>query len=297
VTKAKIQCEEYKMKLKLNIIGCGRLGKTLAALFIDTELVSIQDIVNLSSVSAAKAVAFLGQGRVCLTLKQLKPADIYLIATPDDSIEYIAQQIAWQRVLRPGDVVFHCSGLLSSECLGSVTSLGCYIASLHPVFSFSEPAADIKNFSGTYCAFEGNKEAFERLLPIFNAMKAQIFTIKKKYKPLYHAASVFAANYVITLSAMAKDCYSKAGLNDILAENLTIGLMSQALNKAQRLKPKEALTGPLQRADVDTLKKHLSALKSFPELEYIYKSLGKATLALTRHNESLKRSLTQIFNL
>lgn len=284
------------MKLKLSIIGCGRIGKTLGALFAGTKLVCIQDIVNLSKVNSAKAVAFLGQGKVCSTLKQLKQADIYLIAVPDDRIEFIAQQITLQASLKPGSVVFHCSGLLSSECLSSFASLGCHVASLHPIFSFSEPMIDIRNFSGTYCAFEGNIEAFERLLPLLNAIEVQIFSIEKKNKPLYHVASVLAANYLITLLAMAKDCYFKAGLSDVLAENLTLGLMSQALNKAQRLKPKEALTGPLQRADVDTLKKHLSALKSFPELEYIYKSLGKATIALTRHEESLKRSLTQIFN-
>lgn len=284
------------MKLKLSIIGCGRLGKTLGALLVGTKLVCIQDIVNLSRISSAKAVAFLGQGRVCSTFKQLKHADIYLIATPDDRIEFIAQQITSQSILKPGDVVFHCSGLLSSECLSSVASLGCYVASLHPVLSFSELMLDIKNFSGTYCAFEGNVEALERLFPLLNAIEAKIFSIEKKDKPLYHTASIMASNYLITLSAMAKDCYSKAGLNDALAENLTLGLMSQALGKVKRLEPKEALTGPLQRADIETLNKHLSALKSFPELEYIYKSLGKATLALTRHEESLKRSLTQIFN-
>lgn len=283
------------MKLKLSIVGCGRLGKTLAALFIATERVSIQDIVNLSRVSSAKAVAFLGQGNVCSTLTQLKHADIYLIAAPDDSIESIAENLALQGVLKPGVVVFHCSGLLSSECLRSVANLGCYVASVHPVFSFSEPLMDIKNFSGIYCGFEGNKEALERLLPLFTALEAQLFPIEKKSKSLYHAASVFAANYVITLSVMAKDCYVKAGLNDTLAENLTLGLMSQALNKAQRLKPEEALTGPLQRADMDTLKKHLSALTSFPELAHLYKSLGNATLGLTGHKKNLKRLLTQIF--
>src|SRR5205085_2084532 len=164
-------------KLKLSIIGCGRLGKTLAALFVKTELVCIQDIVNLSISSSEKAVAFIGQGRVCQTLKQFEAADIYLIATPDDSIELIAQQLA---------------------------------------------------------------------------MEGQIFLIEKKDKPLYHAASVFASNYLVTLSAMAKNCYSKAGLNDKLAEDFTLALMSQALEKVRRLQPKDALTGPLQRADIDT---------------------------------------------
>lgn len=283
------------MKLKLNIIGCGRLGKTLAALFLKTELVGIQDVVNLSLASTEKAVAFLGQGSARKTLKQLRSADIYLIAAPDDPIESIAQQISLLGILKPGNVVFHCSGLLSSESLYSVVRLGCYTASLHPIFSFSEPMMDVKAFRGARCAFEGNKEALDRLLPIFNAIEGQIFLIEKKSKPLYHAASVLASNYLVTLSAMARDCYSKAGLSETLAKNLTLALMSQALGKAQSLHPEDALTGPLQRADTDTLKKHLSALKSFPELEYIYKSLGKATLALTRHNENLKKSLTQLF--
>ncbi|MFZ0219044.1 MAG: Rossmann-like and DUF2520 domain-containing protein [Candidatus Aquirickettsiella sp.] len=283
------------MKLKLSVVGCGRLGKTLAALFIGTELICIQDIVNLSLASSEKAVAFLGQGSVCQNLKQLKPADIYLIATPDDRIEFISQQITKQSILKHGDVVFHCSGLLSSESLYSVARLGCYVASLHPIFSFSDPVMDVKNFRGTYCAFEGNKKALDRLLPLFNAIEGQLFLIGKKDKPLYHAASVLASNYLVTLSSMAKDCYCKAGLKNKLAENLTRALMSQALTKTRRLKPKQALTGPLQRGDINTLTQHLAALKPFPELEHIYKSLGKATLALTKHNQSLKKSLIQLF--
>ena len=283
------------MKLKLNIIGCGRLGKTLAALFVGTELICIQDILNLSIASTEKAVAFLGQGRVCQSVQQLKPADIYLIATPDDSIELIAQQIALQGVLKPGDVIFHCSGLLSSESLCSAVRLGCYIASLHPNFSFSEPLVDVNNFSGTYCAFEGDKQALDRLLPLFNSIKGKIFTIERKNKSTYHAASVISSNFLITLLATARNCYFQAGLSNELAKNITLDLMSQALDKARRLEPKEALTGPLQRGDTVTLKEHLSALKSFPDLEQLYKSLGKATLALTRHDENLKKSLMQLF--
>jgi predicted short-subunit dehydrogenase-like oxidoreductase (DUF2520 family) len=283
------------MKLKLSIIGCGRLGKVLAALLVKTELVCIQDIVNLSISSSERAAAFIGQGRACQTLKQLESADIYLIATPDDRIEFIAQQLAIQRILKPGDVVFHCSGLLSSESLKSVARLGCHVSSLHPLFSFSEPLMDIKNFRGAYCAFEGSKKALDRLLPLVKAMEVQLFLIEKKAKWLYHTASVFASNYLVTLSAIAKDCYSKAGLNEELSKNLTLALMSQALIKVDRLNPKEALTGPLERADIETLKKHLTALKAFSELGDIYKSLGKATLALTGHEKALKETLTQLF--
>jgi len=153
---------------------------------------------------------------------------------------------------------------------------------------------DVKNFRGTYCAFEGDKKALDILSPLLKAIDAQLFLIEKKDKPLYHAASVLASNYLITLSAMASECYSKASLSEELSEDITLALMTQALTKVRALGPRKALTGPMERADRDTLKKHLIALEAFPELTDIYKSLGKATLTLTGHNNALKKTLTQL---
>jgi predicted short-subunit dehydrogenase-like oxidoreductase (DUF2520 family) len=284
------------MKLKLSVIGCGRLGKTLAFLLAKTELVCVQDVVNLNRVSAEKAVAFIGQGRVCASIKQLHPADVYLIATPDDSIELVSQQLAKQILISKADVVFHCSGLLSSECLNSLAQLGCYTASIHPIFSFSKPIVDIEVFKGTYCAFEGNKLALEKLLPLFRAIDSQLFLIEKNHKTLYHTASVLASNYLVTLASMAEVCYKKAGLSSKLAKTLTQALMAQTLSKIQCLdKPSAALTGPLQRGDSNTLKKHLQALKPFSDLACVYKSLARATLPLTQHDACLKEALALLF--
>lgn len=283
------------MKLKLNIIGCGRLGKVLGALLIKTQRVCIQDIFNLTRSSSKKAVDFIGQGRVCETLGQLR-ADIYLIATPDDFIEPIAHQLTLQRQLKQGDVIFHCSGLLTSDVLNSVTCLGGYIASLHPLYSFSHPRIDIKNFKGTYCAFEGNKEALDRLFPLIKAIEGRLLKIEKKAKPFYHIASVFGANYLLTLAAMAKDCYLKSGFDEEWSIKLTQQLMSQTLAKIHPLKSNNALTGPLERADINTLKKHLAVLNEFPELKNSYKALGKATLRLIDHKETLKTTLTALFD-
>ncbi len=284
------------MKLKLSIIGCGRLGKTLAFLLAKTKLVAIQEVVNLSSASATKAVAFIGQGSACASNKQLKSADVYLIATPDDSIEAVAQQLAKQNSFSEASVVFHCSGLLSSQCLSSLAQLGCYTASIHPLFSFSKPIVDVEIFKGTYCAFEGNKFALEKLLPLFRAIDSQPFLIEKNHKALYHAASVFASNYLVTLASMAEACYKKAGLSAKLAKTLTRALMAQTLGKIQCVdKPRAALTGPLQRGDKNTLKKHLQALTSSPDLACVYKSLASATLPLTQHNKRLKKALAPLF--
>lgn len=286
------------MRLKLSVIGCGRLGKTLAFLFAKTQLVCVQEVVNLNRASAEEAVAFIGQGSARDSIKQLNPADVYLIATPDDSIELVSQQLAKQSLLSKATVVFHCSGLLSSECLDSLAQLGCYTASIHPLFSFSNVIVDLDAFKGTYCAFEGHKLALEKLLPLFRAIDSHLFLIEKNNKALYHVASVFASNYLVTLASMAEVCYKKAGLSRQLAKILTQTLMAQTLNKIQCLDDAStALTGPLQRRDRSTLKKHLQVLKPFSDLAGAYKSLAKATLPLTQHDECLKERLARLFTL
>lgn len=284
------------MKLKLNIIGCGRLGKTLAFLLRKTKSVLIQDIYNSSISSSENAVAFIGEGAVCHTLKQFRSADLYLIATPDDVIETVCKQLVAQAAPKPGSLVFHASGLQSSDSLGSARTLGCYTASVHPIFSFSNPLKDVENFVGTYCSLEGDAQALEIISPLIAGIEAQVFLLSKESKLLYHTACVLSSNYVVTLSAMAEDCYQKAGLPYDLAKSLSNSLMMQSLNKLKNTSALKALTGPIQRGDQETLKEHLHALKPFSELQQVYKSLGKSTVPLTALVPELKESLVQLLS-
>ena len=282
------------MELKLNVIGCGRLGKTLAFLLRKSNRVCIQDIYNSSISSSENAVAFIGEGTACHALKQFRSADLYLIATPDDAIETACKQLVEQAAPKPGSLVFHCSGLLSSDSLESVRAVGCYTASAHPIFSFSNPLKDVENFAGTYCSLEGDEQALEIISPVIAGIGAQIFLLSKESKALYHAACVFSCNYLITLSAMAEDCYQKARLPHDLAKTLVNSLMMQTLNKLRDTSALKALTGPIQRGDKETLKKHLHVLKPFSELEQVYKSLGKSTVPLTALVPELKKALEQL---
>ncbi|MDQ8039093.1 MAG: DUF2520 domain-containing protein [Rickettsiella sp.] len=282
--------------MKLTIIGCGRLGKTLAYLWQKNKLVSIQDIYNTNTISASIAAKFLGNGTACQSMSQFKAADMYLIATPDDQIEMACQALAEEAPPRAGSLVFHCSGLHTSACLDSVKSLGCYTASVHPLFGFSDPAIDIYHFAGSYCSFEGSSEVLEQISLLIEKIGGQLFMIEKQYKALYHAASVFASNYLVTLSAIAADCFKKSGLSGSLSKSLVHTLMEQSLRRIKSFDDiRNALTGPIQRSDKATLKKHLKLLETFDDLESVYKSLGKTTIKLTTHHAELKKELEALF--
>jgi predicted short-subunit dehydrogenase-like oxidoreductase (DUF2520 family) len=284
------------MHSSLTIIGCGRLGKTLAFLWKKAGLVSIQDIYNSNIINAENAAAFIGEGTACASMTQFKSADMYLIATPDDRIEVLCQQLVEQASPKTGSLVFHCSGLHASECLNAVKPLGCYTASVHPVFSFSNPVCDVKDFADTYCSFEGDIEVLEQISSLITGIGGQLFLLEKGSKALYHAASVFASNYLVTLFTIAEDCYKKAGLPDNLAKILVHRLMEQSLNRIKSLElSQKALTGPIQRGDSHTLKKHLEELEPFADLQHLYKILGKATVLLAEDRNEKRQYLSNIF--
>jgi len=285
------------MKPKFTVIGCGRLGKTLAFLWKMADLISVQNIYNTSVESAKSAVAFIGEGEVCQTIAELQPSNIYLIAAPDDKIEALCQQLAKQAKFNAGNLVFHCSGLHTSDCLDAAKSLGCYTASLHPIFSFSDPINDVHHFAGTYCSFEGSLQAFDQISTLVQGIGGQLFQIAKAQKGLYHVASVFASTYLVTLSIIAEACYRKAGLSDELSKPLTHRLMQQSLHSIKRSPSmKDALTGPIQRGDSNAIQQHINTLQPFTDLQGIYKSLGKVALETVDHTSEMQELLKTLFS-
>ncbi len=285
------------MAKTINIIGAGRLGKTIAKLITEAKTGEIQCLLNSSFASGQKAREFIGCGEVCAEISELKPANIYLITTPDDSIEKICNLLVNQHTFKNHTIVVHCSGALSSEVLQKAKNIGCFTASIHPIKSFADSAKSIKSFSGTFCVYEGDKGAFTTIAAIFESIGGKLFTIDKNDKPLYHVAGVFCCNYLITLSHIANECYKKAGIPEKIAKQITRNLMQNALENLQIMPPNQALTGPIARADLNILKKHQQALENLSALKHLYAELGKQIILLTKHDDKLKQQLNRLLEM
>ncbi|CAM4375955.1 MAG: hypothetical protein LEGION0403_FIIPPAGN_02054 [Legionella sp.] len=280
--------------MRFNIIGAGNLGKTIGYLFGNslTNQLQINSICNTSLASSDKAVKFIGAGYPT-TLDKLTTCEITLISVQDDLIEAIAEKISAQDNIIPGSIFFHCSGSLTSDALKSLRSKGAYVASIHPMKSFASPELSITNFKGTFCAMEGDQEALSILEPLFTGIGAFTYHIEKSKKSLYHAAGVFASNYLVTLSQKALECLTESGVENNMAMQIITNIMKGTIsNLATTLSPEQSLTGPIKRGDVSTIKKHISAF-SDTDTKEIYTHLGKETLKLAGHDENVKDSLTK----
>ena len=262
----------------LNLIGPGRLGRTLARLWLDRGLVRIAAIVARQPAHVADAIRFIGAGEAG-TLPDLPPAAITLIATPDDAIAAVASQLAAQA--QPGQVYFHCSGALASTALTPLRDTGTHVASVHPLKSFATPEHAITDFAGTYCSTEGDPAALAVLAPLFAALGAKLFPLDASAKTLYHAAAVLACNDLVALMEGALRTMEAAGVARATAWAALRPLIGGTLDNLDRMDTRAALTGPVARGDVATVARQATALKAEDEqVAAIYRALGDMAVQL-----------------
>nr|WP_276539369.1 Rossmann-like and DUF2520 domain-containing protein [Chromobacterium alkanivorans] len=276
--------------IRINIIGAGRLGKTLAALARRSGRYRVQDVMTRGADSAAAACAFIGMGRAVTEWADVSAADLYLLAVPDAAIADCAQRLA--AGVPAGAVVFHASGVSGSELLRPAAARGAHIGSLHPAFSFADPAVALENFSDVLCALEGDAEACAALRELAQAIGGRPFELADGGKPAYHAALSVASNYLVTLTAIARHLAGQGGVPEELITPLLGGLMRQTLENALALGPQAALTGPIARGDASTVALHLQALDD-EGLRAVYQALGRQTAALAgeRLSEPARRQV------
>jgi len=274
------------LRKRLSIIGCGNLGKTLGRLWSNTGSVALQDVLNRSAESAVQAVAFIGAGRPVSSFTDLQPADIFLIACPDDQIAACCDALAKTGVVMPGSVVFHCSGALRSDALTVAANHGALIASIHPIRSFAVPDQVIRKFSGTYCGAEGDPNAMVTLENLFSAIGGILVPINAEAKTIYHAAAVFASNYLVTLLDVSLDAYLKAGIPRKTALRLMEPLVRETVDNIFRLGPADALSGPIARGDVKTVVRQYRAVKIWDKRRAgLYKLMGKLTSEIANRRQ------------
>jgi predicted short-subunit dehydrogenase-like oxidoreductase (DUF2520 family) len=281
------------MTLMVNIIGAGHLGKTIGHLLVKNQLVKIGAICNRSEASSLDAIKFIGQGEYCPSIGQLPSVDITFITTPDDFIAHVCEQLSKNKLIKKESIILHCSGSLMSDALLSIKERGCFIASVHPMRSFAKPELSIEQYKGTYCAMEGDVEALHTVSYLFNAIGSITYEINKQKKSLYHAAGVFASNYVVTLAKQALDCMQDSGVeNEIAMQVITNIMQGTVANLKRTLSPEQSLTGPIQRGDIATISKHINAFTDH-ERKNLYAVLGKSTLHLTLHNNDKKEKIEE----
>ena len=201
-----------------------------------------------------------------------------LLCVPDDAIAAAAQAIA--PGVGRGHVVIHVSGSLGLDVLEAVRDRGAAAMSLHPLQSFPDVATGVANLPGSGVAVTAADEATatlgERLARDVGGVP---FRVDGSVKALYHAAAVFASNYLVTVEATAERLFRAAGIEDPVP--LFEPLARANLEAAFAAGPGAALTGPAVRGDAGTIRRNAEALqREEPDALSAYVALARLAAAI-----------------
>ena len=270
------------MALTLNIIGAGHVGSALGRVFARSAGFVVRDVLTRSIASAEQAVRFIGAGRPVARILDMGPAQAYMLAVSDDQIAPVCAALAASRSLA-GVLVFHCSGAKASGELRAAAEDGALVASVHPIRSFADPAKVAQEFAGTFCGVEGDGAALLALAPALAMAGARPVAIEANAKTIYHAASVFASNYLVTVLDAALRAYQTAGVPEEVARALAGPLVMETVENVLRLGAVEALSGPIARGDHATVAQQQAALDGWDApTGRLYQALAEATLGVAR---------------
>ncbi|MEP6640460.1 MAG: DUF2520 domain-containing protein [Gaiellales bacterium] len=186
------------------------------------------------------------------------------IATPDHAIAEVGAELA--RPLEPGAGVVHFSGATSVAALAAAAGPCACVHPLQTVWPDRGPG----QLEGAHAAVTGDWRLGFGLARDLGMIP---FALADEAKPVYHAASVFASNYLVTLTHAAVALLERAGLEREAALTALRPLQHRSIDVAG-LPP----TGPIARGDAATISAHLRAVG--PEFEPLYRALGRATLAI-----------------
>jgi predicted short-subunit dehydrogenase-like oxidoreductase (DUF2520 family) len=271
--------------MKFNVIGAGHLGQVLARLLVERAGWQLQDVCNRSLASSAAAIDFIGCGQALASLDDLRPAAVTMLSVVDDQILACCEQLAQGKSIDNG-ILFHCSGALPSTLMQVARSRNCLLASVHPIRSFADPQQALTRFEGTFCGIEGDAAALAGLQAALDAIGARGVLIDANAKTLYHAAAVFACNYLNTLTDIAFRTWQAAGVPPEQARELAQPLMQQTLDSIFRLGPAQALSGPIARGDRATVERQQAALTAWdPAIGQLYQVLAEHTTELAKRKK------------
>lgn len=284
-------------KPRLGFIGTGKVGGTLARLWY-TAGVQIAAVYNRSPASAARLGAAVDAAVGDSDQAVVVAADLTFVTVPDDAVQAVAERIAKTDNLE-GKGIVHTSGSLDASALERLAERGAMVGSLHPAFPFASEQVSRESLKGAVMAVEAEDARLRRwLIDLVHDLGCVEMNIGSGQKALYHAALVFTSNYTVTLFSIGQRILSSLGTDRTTADRALQRLLDGTVRNIEERGLPEALTGPLARGDVGTIRTHLRGLEQFdPALKDLYRHLALQTLFMVESRgqsiETLQNVLTQ----
>ena len=263
--------------LKTGFVGAGTAGTALAVRLSEKGW-PVVGVSSRTSSSAQKLARLVPNCGAYYTSQEVADvAEMVFITTPDDAIAQVCGEVHWHKE----QSVLHCSGAHSVDVLAPAKKLGAAVGSFHPLQTFADVDQAIANLPGSTFGVEAEEPLLSTLKELTSLLDGNSVELKPGDKVLYHAAAVFACNYLVTVVKLAVDLWKDFGVSSEEATGALMPLLRGTLNNIDSIGLPNCLTGPIARGDLGTMERHLKALGGqHSSLLITYKELGLQTIPI-----------------
>jgi predicted short-subunit dehydrogenase-like oxidoreductase (DUF2520 family) len=259
---------------RIGVVGAGRVGAVLAAAFRSAghEIVAV---AGESAASRTRIETLLPGVHVDKPTAVSRTCDLLLLTVPDDMLANVVTMLSASGAIRPGQRVVHTSGKHGLAVLAPAAALEAEVLAMHPAMTFTGTDLDLARLPG--CVFGVTATDSTRALAesLVADLGGSVAWVQEDKRTLYHAGLAHGANHLVTLVSQAMDLLRESGATDPAATLRP--LLTAALDNALTYGD-AALTGPIVRGDVETVRAHLADIATTsPGTLESYVALARAT--------------------
>lgn len=262
--------------MTIGFIGAGKVGTTLGKYFKEKG----QEIAGFYSLTAESArwAAQFTDSKVYENLQDMiQDSDMLMFTVPDGMIQKVweeAKPYVSQKIL------CHCSGLHSSDIFSDRESTQSVGYSMHPLCAISSKEHMWKDMEHVLFTIEGDRSQIQMIQDWLVGMGNPVQLVDSTNKAKYHAAASLASNHMTAIFAMAQQCFMECGFTTRQATEELYRLAKGNLDHIRQQGCVDSLTGPIERNDTQTVKKHLEVLPA--DIKRAYKENAKVLVKLAK---------------
>ena len=275
--------------MNIGFIGAGKVGCSLGRYFAENGHQGSLNVKGYYSrnIKSTQDAAQFTDSKVYENVKELiKECDVIFLTVPDGSIADVWQQV--KRCDIKGKTICHCSGAMSSqEAFEGLEETGAFGYSIHPLFAVSDKYKAYRELADVFFTLEGGSSGkhspeFLQIRRTLEELGNPTHIIEGKDKITYHCAAAVASNLVCGLIDQSLELMQRCGFSEEKAVKALAPILMGNMAHIAKDGPTASLTGPIERNDTDTVKKHLECLRDDSEKE-LYRLLSSRLVKMAQH--------------
>ncbi|MBP5578605.1 MAG: DUF2520 domain-containing protein [Ruminococcus sp.] len=266
--------------MNIGFIGAGKVGFSLGRYFAENGI-PLSGYYSLHVQSAAEAAKFTGSEVYYELADIVRDSGVIFITVPDTSVAEVYESIKEMGI--EGKCICHCSGAMSAEeTFPDISEYGASGYSIHPLFPISSKYESFKELQSAFFCIEGSEEHLGDWEKLFERLGNDIRIIPGSMKSEYHAACAISSNLVCALAAKSLSLMKKCGFSETEALKAFEPLIMSNIRRILAVGPQEALTGPVERNDIETVARHIQCMDNDTDRE-MYRAVSRKLVEIAQY--------------